>query len=315
MLNRRHLRIKAFQTVYAYQQAELKDRKTFEKVLLDSVLSVHHAYIQSLALLVELSEFEEMDVADRSSKHLPSDDDLNAKAVLSHNLFIQKLKNDQDYLSLVKKYKLSWTDESVLLRELFNKMKANEAYREYAKLDERTVSQERECITHLFKSIFFVDPLLEQYFEEKYINWPVDKQSVDGMVLKTLRAFKEDASEKVDILPITANWEEDEEFVKNLFNKTILYADEYGQMIADKTQNWEVDRIALVDVILMKMAIAELLHFNSIPTKVSMNEYIDISKEFSTPKSKGFINGILDKILIELKEKGEIRKIGRGLME
>lgn len=315
MLNRRHLRIKAFQTVYAYQQAELKDRKTFEKVLLDSVLSVHHAYIQSLALLVELSEFEEMDVADRSSKHLPSDEDLNAKAVLSHNLFVQNLKNDQDYLSLVKKYKLSWTDESVLLRELFNKMKADQTYREYSKLNERTVSQERDCVTHLFKTIFFVDPLLEQYFEEKYINWPVDKQSVDGMVLKTLRAFKEDASEKVDILPITANWEEDEEFVKNLFNKTILYADEYGQMIADKTQNWEVDRIALVDVILMKMAIAELLHFNSIPTKVSMNEYIDISKEFSTPKSKGFINGILDKILIELKEKGEIRKIGRGLME
>jgi N utilization substance protein B len=315
MLNRRHLRIKAFQTVYAYQQAELKDRKSFEKILLDSVLSVHHAYIQSLALLVELSEFEEMDVADRSSKHLPSDDDLNAKAVLSHNLFVQNLKNDQDFLSLVKKYKLSWSDEQVLLREIFNKIKADEAYKEYSKLSERTVSQERDCITHLFKAIFFVDPLLEQYFEEKYINWPVDKQSVDGMVLKTLRAFKDDASEKVDILPITANWEEDEEFVKSLFNKTILYADDYGKMIAEKTQNWEVDRIALVDVILMKMAIAELIHFNSIPTKVSMNEYIDISKEFSTPKSKGFINGILDKILIELKEKGEIRKIGRGLME
>ena len=161
----------------------------------------------------------------------------------------------------------------------------------------------------------FVDPLLEQYYEEKYINWPVDKQSVDGMVLKTLRAFKEDAIDKVDILPITANWDDDEEFVTELFNKTILYADDYGQLIADKTQNWEVDRIALVDVILMKMAIAELIHFKSIPTKVSMNEYIDISKEFSTPKSKGFINGILDKILIELKEKGEIRKIGRGLME
>lgn len=315
MLNRRHLRIKAFQTVYAYQQAELKDRKSFEKILLDSVLSVHHAYIQSLALLVELSEFEEMDVADRSSKHLPSDDDLNAKAVLSHNLFVQNLKNDQDFLSLVKKYKLSWSDEQVLLREIFNKIKADEAYKEYSKLSERTVSQERDCITHLFKAIFFVDPLLEQYFEEKYINWPVDKQSVDGMVLKTLRAFKDDASEKVDILPITANWEEDEEFVKSLFNKTILYADDYGKMIAEKTQNWEVDRIALVDVILMKMAIAELIHFNSIPTKVSMNEYIDISKEFSTPKSKGFINGILDKILIELKDKGEIRKIGRGLME
>lgn len=315
MLNRRHLRIKAFQTVYAYQQAELKDRKSFEKILLDSVLSVHHAYILSLALLVELSHFEEMDVADRSSKHLPSSDDLNAKAILSHNLFVEKLKNDTDYLNLVKKYKLSWSDESVLLRELYNKMKSDETYKEYSKHTERSISQERDCITHLFKTIFFVDPLLEQYFEERYINWPVDKQSVDGMVLKTLRAFKEESSDKVDILPITANWEEDEDFVKNLFSKTILYAEDYGKLIADKTQNWEVDRIALVDVILMKMAIAELIHFNSIPTKVSMNEYIDISKEFSTPKSKGFINGILDKILIDLKEKGEIRKIGRGLME
>ncbi len=315
MLNRRHLRIKAFQTVYAYQQAELKDRKSFEKVLLDSVISVHHAYIQSLALLVELSEFEEMDVADRSSKHLPTDDDLNAKVVLSENLFIQTLKKDQSYLNLVKKYKVSWSDESVLLREIYNKIKSDDAYRSYAALTEKSIAQERECITNLFKTILFVDPLLEQYYEEKYINWPVDKQSVDGMVLKTLRAFKEDAADKVDILPITANWDDDEEFVTDLFNKTILYADDYGQMIADKTQNWEVDRIALVDVILMKMAIAELIHFKSIPTKVSMNEYIDISKEFSTPKSKGFINGILDKILIELKEKGEISKIGRGLME
>lgn len=315
MLNRRHLRIKAFQTVYAYQQAELKDRKSFEKILHDSVIAVHHAYIQSLALLVELSEFEEMDVADRSSKHRPTDEDLNAKVVLSENLFVQTLKKDAEYLNLVKKYKVSWSDESVLLREIFNKLKSDDAYKNYSSLNEKSITQERDIITHIFKTVFFVDPLLEQYFEEKYINWPVDKQSVDGMVLKTLRAYKEGSTEKVDILPITANWEEDEEFVKELFNKTILYADEYGQLIADKTKNWEVDRIALVDVILMKMAIAELIHFKSIPTKVSMNEYIDISKEFSTPKSKGFINGILDKILIELKEKGEIRKIGRGLME
>jgi N utilization substance protein B len=135
------------------------------------------------------------------------------------------------------------------------------------------------------------------------------------MVLKTLRAYKEGATEALDILPITANWEEDKEFVLELFNKTIVNNSETELFISDKTQNWDVERIALVDTILMKMALTEWMNFHSIPVKVTMNEYIDISKEFSTPKSKGFINGILDKILIDLKRDGKINKIGRGLLE
>lgn len=315
MLNRRHLRIKAFQTIYAFQQAEVKDRKQFEKILLESVLSVHHAYIKSLQLLIELSDFEEMDVTERSAKFLPTADDLSAKAALQNNQFIALLKTDAGFNALIKKYKISWNGEDVLMRELYNKLKADEQYKKYAMSENNSLDDDRECLLHLYKTIIIPDPLLEQYFEENFINWPVDKQSVDGMVLKSIRAFKANAMDKVDILPITANWQEDEEFVLNLFNKTLLYAEEYGKLIADKTQNWEVDRIALVDVILMKMAIAELVHFKSIPTKVSMNEYIDISKEFSTPKSKSFINGILDKILADLKAGGQIQKIGRGLME
>lgn len=315
MLNRRHLRIKAFQTVYALLQADNRDRKQFESYLLDSIHAVHKSYAQLLQLLLELSHFEARDVEDRSAKYLPSSDDLNAKAILENNSFLKLLAVDKNLTYLLKTYKVSWQGEDMLLREIYNKIKVDEKYIEYGNLDNKSIDNDRDILTHIFKTILFQDPLLEQYLEENYINWPVDKQSVDGMLLKTLRAYKPDASEELDILPITANWEEDKEFVLSLFNKTILNNDETEKYISDKTQNWDVERIAMVDTILMKMAITELMNFNSIPIKVTMNEYIDISKEFSTPKSKGFINGILDKILIDLKNDGKINKIGRGLLE
>lgn len=315
MLNRRHLRIKAFQTVYAFQQAEQRDRKQFETYLLDSIQSVHKSYAQLLQLLLELKDFELRDVEDRSAKHLPSADDLNAKPIFEKNSFVQLLVKDKNHADLLKKYKVSWQGEEMILRELYNKIKNDEQYVIYGNLEDPNITEHREIITHLFKTIIFQDPLLEQYLEENYINWPVDKQSVEGMVLKTIRAYKDEACEALDILPITANWEDDREFVVQLFNKTILNEEETNTYISEKTKNWDVERIALVDTILMKMAITELMNFNSIPVKVTMNEYIDISKEFSTPKSKGFINGILDKILTDLKEAGKVKKIGRGLLE
>ena len=140
----------------------------------------------------------------------------------------------------------------------------------------------------------------------------VDAETVESMILKTIKAFKLNTA--LDLLPITANWDEDRIFILDLFNKTIQNEIAFNELIANKTQNWDVERIAMVDTILMKMAITEFVHFQSIPTKVTMNEYIDISKEFSTPKSKGFINGILDKILIDLKENNQINKSGRGLV-
>jgi N utilization substance protein B len=315
MLNRRHLRIKAFQTVYAFQQVEKPDRKLFEHSLLESIHSVHKCYAQLLQLLLELNNFEYRDVEDRSAKYLPTSDDLSAKPILEKNSFVKLLSADKNLTHLIKTYKVSWQGEDMLLRELYNKFKTDEKYIEYGALSAPNFIQDREIITHLYKTILFQDPLLEQYLEENYINWPVDKHSVDGMVLKTLRAYKEGATEALDILPITANWEEDKEFVLELFNKTIVNNSETELFISDKTQNWDVERIALVDTILMKMALTEWMNFHSIPVKVTMNEYIDISKEFSTPKSKGFINGILDKILIDLKRDGKINKIGRGLLE
>jgi transcription antitermination protein NusB len=314
MLNRRHLRIKAFQTLYSYQQVERKDLKQFEKSLLESILSVHKCYVLHLMLITELDEFEQNDVNDRSAKYLPTEADKTAIPYLKNNKFIQLLNESAEFKELKNKYKVNWTGEEVLLRELFNKIKESDIFKSYTQSTEHSYSEDKELITSIYKHIIFTYPLLEQYLEEHYLNWLVDKSSVEGMVLKSIRSFSE-SNHAVDILPITANWDEDKEYIMELFFETVKNDEECDKLISNKTQNWELDRIALVDVILMKMAITELVHFNSIPTKVTMNEYIDISKEFSTPKSKGFINGILDKILIDLKTEGKINKIGRGLIE
>lgn len=315
MLNRRHLRIKGLQALYAYYQAESKNVVVFEKSLLSTIYKVQEFYIYLLLLFIELSAFESADVQERLAKFIPTTDDLNAKPSLKENSFIQSLNTNKEFNELVKKYKLSWKNEYDLLRELLNKLKASPEYKHYVSLPVKTIKEDQEYLLFICKQLVFLSPLFEQHLEEKSINWPVDKEIVEGMILKTIKNFKKNSGEHIELIPITANWEEDQLFILDLFRKTIVNDKEYSKFIADKTQNWEVDRIALIDIILMKMAITEMLHFSSIPIKVTMNEYIDISKEFSTPKSKIFINGVLDKILFDLKKKNKIVKIGRGLLE
>lgn len=315
MLNRRHLRIKGLQTIYSYQQAEVRELAAFEKNLLSNIQTVHRFYFLLLLLSNELAYFEEADSKERSSKFLPTKDDLQAKPYLLHNRFIKLLSGSKEFNDTVKKYKLSWEGEEVLMREILNSLKSREEYKAYCAKEERTLKEDVDLILFIYKQVIFRFPLLEQYLEEKNMNWPVDEESVESMVLKTVKAYKTEDMKEPDLLPITANWDDDHQFIVELFRKTILNDEEYSKLIADKTQNWDVERIALIDTILMKMAIAEIIHFNSIPIKVTMNEYIDISKEFSTPKSKVFINGILDKIVADLKADNRISKTGRGLIE
>jgi transcription antitermination protein NusB len=315
MLNRRHLRIKGLQTIYAYHQAEVRDLRAFEKNLLSDIQKVQEYYIYLLLLIVELASFEEEDAKERKTKHLPSKEDMDSKALLSDNLFIKLLKDHEQFNQMVKKYKLNWAGETVLLREIYNKLKSIQEYKDQADLKEKNYKSDQDFILFIYKNVIFQFPLLEQHLEEKNINWSVDENIVESMVLKTIKNFKDTDISENKLVPLTANWEDDSHFILELFQKTVLNDKQYGEYIADKTKNWDVERIALIDTILMKMAITEMIHFSSIPVKVSMNEYIDISKEFSTPKSKIFINGILDKILVDLKKNDLINKTGRGLIE
>ena len=315
MLNRRHLRVKTLQVLYSYQQSESKEVKPFENALLQNVDKVFEMYVWLLSLLIEVAEYSIIDVEERANKHLPSEEDLNASDMLMSNLFIVALKQNPEYLAAVKKYKISWDFDPEIAKSIFATLKLSSEYKEFINIPEHTIRSDKDIIKFIFKKLILKSPGIEEVFEEKFINWPVDKEVLQALVAKTFKNFSSLKPLENHLAQMCPNWDEDRPFILDLFNKVIAFENEYQELISQKTKNWEAERIAVMDTLLMRMAIVELVHFSSIPIKVTMNEYIEIAKEFSTPKSNSFINGILDKILADLKEKGKVRKTGRGLIE
>ena len=315
MLNRRHLRVKVVQTLYAYSLSEDKDIKTFEKALLKNVDEVYEMYMWTLNLLDEVSDYVLIDAEGRANKFLPTEKDLSLTTKLSTNTFIESLRQNPQYGEGVKKYKISWSFDPEIVRTVFLQLKDSEAYLEYLQQEDRSIGTEKDIIKHIFKKIILKSPVIEQVFEEKFINWPVDKEVLQALIAKTFKNFSSEDPRKNKLAEITQNWNDDSDYVIALLGKTIRNTNEYQKLISEKTKNWESDRIALMDTLLMRMAICELVNFPSIPVKVTINEYIEISKVFSTLKSNTFINGILDKILNELNQQGRIQKAGRGLRD
>jgi transcription antitermination protein NusB len=315
MLNRRHLRVKVLQSLYAYHQSNSGDIKQHEKHLLQSIESVHEMYIWMLSLISEVTSYAANDAEERANKHLPTADDLNADVKILTNRFVLSLKKNKDFLAGLKKYKVAWEFEPELIKSLFIILKNSDDYKGYLKKTGDTIQTDKDIIKFIFKKVILKSSLAEQVFEDKFIYWPVDKDVLQALIAKTFKNFASDNFDQNKLAEVTGNWEEDRDFIVSLFENTIRYNTEYQQLISNKTQNWEPDRIAIMDTLLMKMAIAEFINFTSIPVKVTINEYLEISKEFSTPKSNSFINGILDKILFELKAEDKIKKIGRGLIE
>jgi N utilization substance protein B len=316
MLNRRHLRVKVLQSLYAFHQSNTKEIKTHEKFLLQSIDQVFEMYIWMLSLINEVVEYTARDAEERANKHLPTAEDLNADVKLLSNKFILSLVKNKEFIAAVKKYKVEWSFDPELAKSLFDTLKAAPDYAEYLAKTDDSIQSDKDIIKFIFKKVILKSSLAEQVFEDKFIFWPVDREVLQALIAKTFKNFSfDDEPEKNNLAEISGNWAEDREFVINLFEQTVRYDAEYQALIAEKTQNWEPDRIAMMDTLLMKMAIVEFINFTSIPVKVTINEYLEISKEFSTPKSNSFINGILDKILFELKAQNKIRKIGRGLIE
>jgi N utilization substance protein B len=315
MLNRRHLRVKVLQALYAYHQSATHDIPQQEKNLLQSIDKVYEMYIWMLSLISEVVGYAQNDATDRANKHLPTAEDLNADLKILTNRFVVSLNQNTEFLAALKKYKVSWTFEPELVKTLFTALKNAPEYAEYLAKTGDTIHSDKDIIKFIFKKVILKSSLAEQVFEDMFIFWPVDKDVLQALIAKTFKNFAFDEPEKNKLAEVTGDWAEDKEFITELFKNTIRYDKEYQEMIAIKTQNWEPERIAMMDTLLMKMALAEFIKFNSIPVKVTINEYLEISKEFSTPKSNSFINGILDKILIELKGENKIKKTGRGLIE
>jgi len=303
------------QTLYAYSLSEDKNIVNFEKSLLKSVEEVDEMYIWTLNLLDEVAEYVLVDVEGIANKWIPSDKDKTFTSTkLNSNTFIDSLRQNREYLEKVKRYKVDWNYDPEIVRSIFSQLKDSEAYLEYLNLEDRSISAEKDIIKYIFKKIILKSPDIEQALDERFINWQVDKEVLQAMIAKTFKNFSSEVPAKNKLADLTPSWLEDKDFIIDLLKLTIKYTDEYQDMVAAKTKNWESDRIALVDNLLMRMAITELINFPTIPVKVTINEYIELSKSFSTLKSSTFINGILDKILADLNAQRRIKKEGRGLI-
>lgn len=314
MLNRRHLRIKVLQTIYAYTLSEDKSIQAFEKVLLKSVDEVYEMYIWVLGLISEVADYTLLDAEGRANKFLPTEKDLKPNTRFQNNTFIESYRLNSTYREYAKKYKVDIVFDRELVKRIFIVLKDSPEYTAYLENEDRSIKAEKDIVKFIFKKIILKNPEVEEFFEQHFINWDTDKEVLQALIAKTFKNFASEDPDKNSMANLCANWEEDKPFILDLFRQTIRNGEEYQCYISIKTKNWEADRIALMDTLIMRMAICELVNFSSIPVKVTINEYIELSKEFSTPKSNAFINGILDKILSELKSEGKIRKIGRGLI-
>lgn len=314
MLNRRLLRVKVMQSLYAHFQSENADRFKSEKNLLLSINRVYELYLLYLVLPLELADIAEVQMEEARNKVLPTDEDKNPNRKFVDSFLIQNLRNNSQLKSKIEERKLSWSAEQDTLKKLWKKIKQSSLYLNFLSEEEHPKSH-RKFIEKLYSTFIVDNEDLYSSFQEKSIYWDYeDSDFAIHMAMRYLGKIK--SAENFRTIPdMYKDEEEDLRFVKNLFKRTLDNDEENSRLIDEKTKNWEVERIAVLDVLFMKMAITEFLHFSSIPVKVTLNEYIEMAKLFSTPKSKVFINGVLDKLLAEFKEQKKIVKMGRGLMQ
>ncbi|HSW67893.1 MAG TPA: transcription antitermination factor NusB, partial [Bacteroidales bacterium] len=228
------------------------------------------------------------------------------------------LCQNNDLLKKIAKYKINWSDETEMLRNFFNEIRNNDDYNKYMNAASTSLNADKEIVTSIISNVLYPSSLLQGLFEEKNLYWSDDFDTAMVMAIKTVKDIKTTYNHDTplpELFPDKLNETEEKQFARDLLSRTIVHNNEFDNLIAMKADNWELERIALMDSILIKMAISELLYFPSIPIKVSLNEYIELSKQYSSPKSKLFVNGILDKLINDFKSEGKILKTGRGLIE
>ncbi len=318
MLSRRHLRIKVLQAVYAFFQNESTDLAKGEKQLLISVDKIHELLIHQISFMLEIRDYALNRTVENKKKFFPTDDDLDPNMKFVENAVLRQIEDNRAYRKLHDKLKINWSEEQGMVRKAYLTLKDSNFYQKFMLQDEHSYESDKELLVKLVKKVFLDMELLEYFYESKTIFWAFDTYHAANLLLmKYLKSLesKDDEHKAFPKLIDENGGEEDREFMISLFHKTVLNSDKYDELIDEKARNWELDRIALMDTILIKMALAELMEFPSIPVKVTLNEYIDVSKYYSSAKSKVFINGILDKLIVDLKEKKMIKKTGRGLLE
>lgn len=301
------------QSIYALHQKNSDDIEKEEKFLLHSIDSIQDLYLIMLSSLIEIRKKEIIFLEASSKKHLATPEERNPNRKFVDNAILQLLEESNSLSIALEKRKITnWTMDDTYILILLNEIKQSKLYQDYMKSKNTSFEADKEFVAELFSEIIAPNEKLYDYLEDHKLTWIDDIPVVNTQILKELRKISEG-----DEFRITKLYkdQEDQEFVSLLFKKTVLNEVELAKEYIDKTPNWDAERIAELDTIILKMAICEFLKFPSIPVKVTINEYLEIAKEYSTPKSSIFINGILDNLIKEFQAEDKIKKSGRGLIQ
>ena len=314
MLTRRHIRVKVMQSLYAFNQSENDNLASEEKFLLKSMEEMYDLFVLQLSLLTEIKAHAETFLERSQQKHLATQEDKDPNRKFVQNAVFEILEQNTQLEQIIDDRKLNhWKFDDEYVAILWKDIKESDAFADYMETRDNSFKEDKDFILAIFKKVIAPNDKIYDYFEDKKLTWLDDLPLINTAVVKMLQKLKQTATPE-DKLPKLFKSSEDKDFAVNLFRKTYLKDAKLSEEMQGKTPNWDKDRIAEIDTILIKMAICEFLEFPSIPVKVSINEYLEISKEYSTPKSSIFINGILDKLSKEYKTDGKLNKMGRGLM-
>ncbi len=300
--------------VNRYHEQLFEDRQRIHNQMLSDAENIELMYLQVLVLLDELAGyFEEMS---RKSERRSTGVHIEAQYKFKNNLIINGLRINQDFLSEKAKRNLTFKEEhqEPLYKKFFNvSIKEDERFIEYCKTLKQSFDKDKAIITHLVKNVLFKNEEIIHFFEEFDPHWEENEHIVKSLCLKTFK--QAEIGIPINLVGLSDNWEDDKSFFEKLFTKTLEYDEEIDELLIDKLRNWDIERVAMMDKVILEMAVAEMINFPSIPVKVTINEFIELSKNYSTPKSKQFINGILDVVSKELQQNGRIKKSGRGLID
>ncbi|GAB3906252.1 hypothetical protein GCM10028803_38320 [Larkinella knui] len=308
----RKVLIAANQALVEYRNSLTKERQRVFQALIDDVRTLDNSLIRLLSLLLELAHVAQID-RERTYKNLDTRQ-IAKESGLDSNRIIKALKAYKPLEVEQIRRKIEWGDDLQMVRTIYNDvLKEDELYRTYCESEQHTADEDQQLAQHVLRNVLLKQEPAKSFFEEIDLSWSENSEIVRSMAIKTLKSVQ--GPEGLKLVALTEDWEEDRSFLETLYKKAVENDTEYEALLAEQLTNWDVERVAQLDKIILKLALAELLNFPNIPVKVTINEYIELAKLYSTPKSGKFVNGILDSLSEKLKTSGLLRKSGRGLLD
>ncbi|MCF0073277.1 transcription antitermination factor NusB [Dyadobacter sp. CY261] len=295
----------------AYSRQTNSDGEKLVRRVLNETETIYVDFIRVLSILIELAHQAKID---RERRYEDPEAPFPKDSGLDSNRVINVLQEDKPLAEEIIRSGINWSDEMNLIRKIYrDALRKDETYEAYCKSASHTPEEDQELVQHVLRQVILKHEISVEYLEQRDLYWVDHAELIRSLAIKTLRTA--DLAHTFQLAPLTKDWEEDRAFVEELCKIVVRESDQYDVYLEDQLKNWELERVALVDLIILKTALAELIHFPGIPVKVTINEFIEIAKRYSTPKSGKFVNGVLDVLSVKLAKEGVIRKSGRGLID